>query len=128
MLKKLFYFGIGLADLIYENFDDLVHAGEERYSKLVGAEKLVEQTIEIETIVSVEEPVAEPGETVAAETDDLTAINGIGPTFAGRLQAAGITSFQALASLTGEQVKEITKVADWQADPDEWIVAAGAMA
>lgn len=128
MLKKLFYFGIGLADLIYENFDDLVCAGEERYSKFVNADQLVEQTIEVKTIVSIEEPAAETGETDTTETDDLTAINGIGPTFAGRLQAAGITTFQALASLTGDQVKEITKVADWQADPDEWIVAAGAMA
>ncbi len=128
MLKKLFYFGIGLADLLYENFDDLVRAGEERYSKLIGADQTEEQTINVETAVSYEEPVSELSEADATVTDDLTVINGIGPTFAGRLQAAGITTFQALASLTVEQIKEITKVADWQADPDAWIVAAKAMA
>lgn len=60
--------------------------------------------------------------------DDLTQINGIGPTFARRLNEAGIYSFAALAAATPEQVKEITKVANWQADPVDWIVAARQLA
>ena len=125
MLKKFFYFGLGLADLLYENFDELVAAGEERYNKLVGADQPIEETITIETVVSVE---AVEDTEKDAGADDLTKISGIGPTFARRLQEAGITTYQALASSTANQVKEITHVADWQGDPDEWIVAAKGMA
>lgn len=60
----------------------------------------------------------------ARPPDDLTQINGIGPTFARRLNEAGIYSFAALAAATPEQVREITKVANWQADPSDWIAAA----
>jgi predicted flap endonuclease-1-like 5' DNA nuclease len=72
----------------------------------------------------------EPVEVVleGADPDDLTKIKGIGPTFAKRLQEAGITTYQSLASLTADQIKEVTSVADWQADPEQWIVAAKAMA
>ncbi len=128
MLKKIFYFGLGLAGLLYENFDELVRAGEERYKELLDAELPIEEIIEIETVVSVEtvaEGVADL--TDYAGADDLTVINGIGPTFAKRLQEAGITTYQALARLTGEQIKEITRAAEWQADPNEWIAAAKAM-
>jgi predicted flap endonuclease-1-like 5' DNA nuclease len=67
-------------------------------------------------------------ETMPAKSDDLTVINGIGPTFAKRLQAAGITSFQALASASPEHIKEVAKLADWQANPADWIAAAKALA
>lgn len=60
--------------------------------------------------------------------DDLTQINGIGPTFARRLNEAGIYSFAALAAADPEQVREVTKVANWQADPADWIAAAKALA
>ena len=125
MLKKLFYFGLGLADLLYENFDELVCAGEERYNKLLGAKQPIEETVAVQTVVAME-----PVEVVleGAGPDDLTKIKGIGPTFAKRLQEAGITTYQALASLTADQIKEVTRVADWQGDPEQWIVAAKAMA
>ena len=128
MLKKILYFGLGLADLLYANFDELVRAGEERYNKLLGPDQPIEEIVEIETVISVK-PVSEGVDltAVVAVTDDLTSITGIGPAFAKRLQEAGITTYQALAALTAEQIKEITRVADWQADPDEWIVAAKAM-
>ena len=128
MLKKIFYFGLGLASLLYENFDELVRAGEERYKELLDEDLPIEETVEIETVVSVETVTEEVSDvTDNAGADDLTAINGIGPTFAKRLQEAGITTYQALARLTGEQIKEITRVAEWQADPNEWIAAAKAM-
>ncbi len=128
MLKKILYFGLGLADLLYANFDELVRAGEERYNKLLGPDQPIEEIVEIETVISVK-PVSEGVDltSVVAVADDLTTIPGIGPAFAKRLQEAGITTYQALASLTADQIKEITRVADWQADPDEWIVAAKAM-
>lgn len=65
---------------------------------------------------------------VAVKADDLTQINGIGPTFARRLQEAGINSFRKLAELTPEYLKEVTKAADWQADPAAWIAQAKALA
>jgi len=71
------------------------------------------------------------GDVVAATAvapDDLTLINGIGPTFATRLQAAGITSFAKLAALSPEYLKEVTMAADWQADPVHWIDQARARA
>ncbi len=128
MLKKIFYFGLGLASLLYENFDELVRAGEERYNELLGADIPIEETVEIETVVTVVTVTEEVSDVANnAGADDLTVINGIGPTFAKRLQEAGITTYQALARLTGEQIKEITRVAEWQADPDEWIAAAKVM-
>ena len=64
-------------------------------------------------------------ETAQTETiDDLTIITGIGPTFAKRLQAAGITTYQDLASASPDYVKEVAKLADWQANPADWIAAA----
>lgn len=62
----------------------------------------------------------------AAVQDDLTLINGIGPTFARRLQAAGITSYAQLAEMTPERVKEIAQLSNWQADPAGWIAQARA--
>jgi len=128
MLKKIFYFGLGLASLLYENFDELVRAGQERYNELLDADLPNEEPVEIEVVTPREiatQVVDDVTDNVTA--DDLTAINGIGPTFAKRLQKAGITTYQALAGLTVEQIKEITHVAEWQADPNEWIVAAKAM-
>ena len=128
MLKTIFYFGLGLASLLYENFDELVRAGEERYNELLVTDLPIEETVEIEAVAPIESATAVVNdETDNAAADDLTAINGIGPTFAKRLQEAGITTYQALAGLTAEQIKEITHVAEWQADPNEWIAAAKAM-
>jgi predicted flap endonuclease-1-like 5' DNA nuclease len=128
MLRKFIYFGIGLASLLYENIDELVRTGEERYNELLSEDLPVEETVEIETVVSVEidaEVVDDAEDTVM--TDDLTRINGIGPTFAKRLQEGGITTYQALAELSEEQIRDITHAADWQADPNEWIIEAKAM-
>ena len=65
---------------------------------------------------------------VTAEPDDLTIVKGIGPTFARRLQDAGVTSFAALAALSPERAREITRAANWQADTADWIVEAKELA
>lgn len=61
-----------------------------------------------------------------SEADDLTTINGIGPTFARRLNEAGVFTFAQLASLSPGEVVAHTHVAEWQGDPVDWIDQAGA--
>lgn len=69
-----------------------------------------------------------PVEETIAEADDLTKINGIGPSFARRLREAGIHTYADLAALSPEQVVEITDVKEWQADPAQWIAQAKLLA
>jgi predicted flap endonuclease-1-like 5' DNA nuclease len=50
--------------------------------------------------------------------DDLTEVNGIGPVYAGKLTAAGITTFQDLASADADRLSADAglprdRVADW---------------
>lgn len=58
--------------------------------------------------------------------DDLTRIEGIGPTYARRLSEAGIHSFRQLASLSTDEVREITG-AGGPSDPGGWIAQARSM-
>ena len=58
--------------------------------------------------------------------DDLTAIKGIGPVFAKRLNEAGITTFAGLAAASADQLQEMTK-ATATAKPEEWIAQARTM-
>lgn len=67
---------------------------------------------------------AENGRAAGSGADDLTRIDGIGPTFARRLNEAGVTTFAHLAALTPDKVREITGVASWQSDPLDWIIEA----
>ena len=68
------------------------------------------------------------GGSAPAEPDDLTVINGIGPTFARRLCEEGVVTYADLAALTPERAREITRVAAWQADPADWIAEAKTLA
>lgn len=61
------------------------------------------------------------------EVDDLTQIDGIGPTFANRLYEAGVNTFSQLAAMTPEEVRQITKVTV-QGDPADWIAEAQSLA
>lgn len=58
--------------------------------------------------------------------DDLQEIEGIGPTYAARLEEAGITRFAQLAALTPTEVLAISKVRTEKA-AQEWIEAAQAL-
>lgn len=60
-------------------------------------------------------------------TDDLTKINGIGPAFARRLAQAGVSTYAQLASMTANEVRQRAKLAEWQADPEDWISQAAAL-
>lgn len=127
MLRKAFCFGLGLAGVLLEKFDELACAGEERLAQRKSDNN--RQEVEV-TVITEADPAIESDTNTSddAKVDDLTAINGIGPTFAKRLKDAGITTYSKLATLTPEQLKEITRAADWQANPDEWILQAMAVA
>jgi predicted flap endonuclease-1-like 5' DNA nuclease len=60
------------------------------------------------------------------DPDDLTAIKGIGPVFATRLNKAGIFTYAQLAAQSSEKLQFITQVTRW--DPAEWIAAAKILA
>lgn len=65
-----------------------------------------------------------------AARDDLTKIRGIGPTYAGRLYDAGVTTFAALAELTPAALKAIVapgRVGNFL-NVDSWIEQARALA
>lgn len=70
-----------------------------------------------------EMPTAEPA------GDDLTRLVGIGPAFAGRLRAGGITTFAALAASTPDALAELVQAPDWRRpDYANWIEQARARA
>jgi predicted flap endonuclease-1-like 5' DNA nuclease len=61
----------------------------------------------------------------APQQDPLEQVRGIGAVFARRLYEAGIHTFQQLAELSPEQVREIVQVNEWQKiDPTSWIAQA----
>ena len=61
--------------------------------------------------------------------DNLERINGIGPVFAQRFNAANILTFDQLAALSPERVNEIIAPQPWQQiDPEAWIAEAKAFA
>lgn len=60
-----------------------------------------------------------------AAGDDLTRLEGIGPVYAGKLNAAGITSFAALADTDEARLAEIIAAPDWRkVNYGEWIEQA----
>ncbi len=81
-----------------------------------------------------EAPVPEaPTETVSqaapARRDPLEKINGIGPVYKRRLYEAGVYTFQQLAALSPEQIREIIQPKSWQKiEPESWIQQARELA
>lgn len=69
---------------------------------------------------------APTAEKKTAAKDDLTAIKGIGPTFAKRLADAGIITFADLAKVSPDHLREVTQ-ATAVANPEEWIAQAREM-
>jgi predicted flap endonuclease-1-like 5' DNA nuclease len=73
--------------------------------------------------------VALPTPAARIEADDLTQVKGIGPKYAAALNAAGITTYAALAHTPADRLKEIVDAPAWrQVDYQAWIVDARALA
>ena len=77
-------------------------------------------------IVSSRQPATPLSRVPTPEPDDLTAIKGIGPVFATRLNKAGIFTYAQLAAQTAEKIQFITQVTRW--DPADWIAEANILA
>jgi predicted flap endonuclease-1-like 5' DNA nuclease len=78
-------------------------------------------------VVSSRQPDALPAsQEPPSDRDDLTAIKGIGPVFAKRLNKAGIFTFAQLAAQSPEKIESVTQVTRW--DPEDWIAEAKKLA
>jgi hypothetical protein len=69
---------------------------------------------------------AEIPEVPEKSEDNLSAIQGIGPAYASRLNDSGITTFSQLAAADTESLIEITGVTRW--NPEDWKDQAREMA
>lgn len=100
-------------------------------------EEVMVASAESSTKVATEPLIAPPQQkethTVPADTlvkpstqDDLKAINGIGPVYAGRLHSAGIQTFAQLAELSPDQIRQIigTERSSHMIEPELWIAEA----
>ncbi len=87
----------------------------------VVAEAVVEQVPVAEEAVSAPEEVI----TEAANADDLTTIEGVGPKIAETLAAAGLVTFADLAASTSEKIAEIIEGVRGNHVTDTWPKQAG---
>jgi polyhydroxyalkanoate synthase len=84
-------------------------------------------TTEVEVEIEDDPSEAEHGGTdveTAVADGDLESVNGIGPTYAGRLREAGLDGLAALAEADAETVAEVAEVPVSRAE--DWIDQAGA--
>lgn len=58
------------------------------------------------------------------EADDLTLLDGIGPAFATRLNEGGVYTFEKLAQMTPEEIRNTARLQSWQDEPEGWIAEA----
>ncbi len=140
MLKKIFYIGLGISIIAVKKsvsyfLEKREQAGDQPAADLTVEEVVVSQSDATDTpesdraqqVADEVDPAAEGGAT-ASEADDLTRINGIGPTYAKRLKDAGISTFAGLSSESPEELRLITKATGKSADAESWIVQASNLA
>ncbi len=102
----------GVVGLAFERVKPAAHNGHVVQDKPVARKAAATR----KPVVAVVQPQIAP--------DDLTLIHGIGPTFAQRLHDAGITTYAQVAAMTPHELQTMTKAANWQANPVEWIEQA----
>ena len=100
--------------------------GSEQHGYPASEPEKTEKPTPLEPAVDQAIPTSPFNEAIPEKKDDLTAIKGIGPTFAKRLEEAGIVSFQQLMKAAPADLKQITRIRDWQRPGvDDWIEEAG---
>lgn len=113
-LRRITDMGTGTRDLPEWMSDDQPETVEEARDEVLESTPDVEEEAETKEITETpvkEETVEEPAEEEVSEAgaDDLTKIEGIGPKIAEVLNAAGITTFAALADAKDEDTQEMIK-------------------
>lgn len=132
MFKKLIFIGLGISIIVVkrslsyltekkdkasEQLDNLM-ATEAAASQFEATEQSTVREGTGDIVSRAKESAAEPA------ADDLTKINGIGPTYAKRLMETGITTFGALSNSSPEELRIITKATGKAADTESWIIQA----
>jgi predicted flap endonuclease-1-like 5' DNA nuclease len=103
-----------------KSFEDLAASSPEQLEDILGKGRLadyaswIEQARAYARLTQGDRPPSE-----------LEQIKGIGPSFAARLEMAGVTDFQALSELTENQLKEIIGPAGWRlVNYERWMAQA----
>ena len=115
-------FAARLAEMGITRYADLAAANPEELSKALGTRPW--QKVDMAAWVSQAKTLAKrpPRVTIG---DDLTRLEGIGPTYAIRLRAAGITTYRQLADTNSTALAEIIAAPAWRrTDYDSWIAQA----
>lgn len=136
MLKKLLYIGLGISIIVVKKSVSYLIEKKEQAGEQFAADMPADEVVSpdaptpesiAQAVADEVEPVVRESET-EAKADDLTEINGIGPTYAERLKEAGITTFAALAKKSPEELRTVTKAAGKSADAESWINQAAGLA
>lgn len=103
---SLFILGLLIGWLVEWVIDWLYWRGKHKACQEEKA-RLQARMEELEKEKTTPQTYSPPLEAPSAEEDDLTLINGIGPVIAGMLKEAGVDTFEKLAALPIERLREI---------------------
>ena len=103
-----------------KSFEDLAASSPEQLEDILGKGRLADYASWIEQARDYDRHTQ--GE---RQPSELEQIKGLGPSFAARLEMAGVTDFQALSELTENQLKEIIGPAGWRlVNYERWMAQA----
>lgn len=127
-LTKVRGIGPKFAALLYEGgiltYDDLAAATPEELIEIVQPAEWQRQQIDFASWIAQADAMTHvPGQMTTG--DDLTLLEGIGPTYAAKLREGGITTFAQLAVTDEDTLAEIVNVPAWRKlNYSDWIAQA----